>query len=64
MVSQHNDLRLCCAAEMASALHYGGTLCWQAQRHDACPSGGSIKRLLYADRRGRAGMGNIKADRT
>jgi hypothetical protein len=63
-VWQSNEMRLCCAAKTASALHHGGTFCWQAQHHDECPCGGSIKRLLCADRRGRAGMGNIKADRT
>ena len=45
-----NDLRLCCAAETASALPYGGTVWFQAQYHDECPGGGSIKRRLYADR--------------
>lgn len=32
--------------EAASALHDGGTLWWQAQHIDECPSGAGIKRLL------------------
>ena len=56
-------MRLCCAAEMASVLYHGGTLWVLAQRHDECPRGASIKRLLYAGRMGHSSMGNIKAHR-
>ena len=52
----HNEMRLCCAAETASALHHGGTFCWQAQRHDECPGGGSINACARTPRRSLAAI--------